>query len=355
MELKHLFQVTIVLIISISNAHSKGSPWDWQSMNAKYPSENSRTGLPHRSSTNFPEILPVNANVSVFEGHTALLPCRIKHLKEYTVSWLRGDIAVLSVGLLTFISDQRFRVRRVDHEQDTSDWSLEISSANPKDEGWYDCQVNTEPKVNFKSYLRILPLPKSRNKQGKQASAALFPASASKDGSLQDAPADIRPQVIPQIQEFLQSFNSAKISIAGPPVLRKKAGSKVTLECTATNRVSSTPDLIWAHNGRVLPAPFSTSTAADDLDLRQKYQIETESKPGSKKGRLTVFDLHSEDAGTYACLNQEASNSRPATVRILVEPEGADILASRVAGRSGSSSIVHTTTLVTLLSVLQWF
>ena len=93
----------------------------------------------------------------------------------------------------------------------------------------------------------------------------------------------------------------------------------MTLECTATNRVSSTPELIWAHNGRVLPAPFSTSTAADDLDLRQKYQIETESKPGSKKGRLTVFDLHSEDAGTYACLNQEASNSeRPATVRILV-------------------------------------
>ena len=87
----------------------------------------------------------------------------------------------------------------------------QISSANPKDEGWYDCQVNTEPKVNFKSYLRILPLPKSRNKQGKQSSAALFPASASKDGSLQDAPADIRPQVIPQIQEFLQSFSKLKI------------------------------------------------------------------------------------------------------------------------------------------------
>ena len=68
-----------------------GSPWDWQSMNAKYPSDD--TGISrsiskssYRSAeANFPKIQPVNANISVFEGHTALLPCRIKHLKEYTV------------------------------------------------------------------------------------------------------------------------------------------------------------------------------------------------------------------------------------------------------------------------------
>ena len=56
-------------------------------MNAKYPSDNSRSNLPAYGSTKpFPEIMPVNANVSVFESHTALLPCRIKQLQEYTVN-----------------------------------------------------------------------------------------------------------------------------------------------------------------------------------------------------------------------------------------------------------------------------
>ena len=56
-------------------------------MNAKYPSDHSRSNLPAYGSTKpFPEIMPVNANVSVFESHTALLPCRIKQLQEYTVN-----------------------------------------------------------------------------------------------------------------------------------------------------------------------------------------------------------------------------------------------------------------------------
>ena len=73
----------IILILSVLT----GSPWDWQSMNAKYPSDHSRSNLPAYGSTKpFPEIMPVNANVSVFESHTALLPCRIKQLQEYTVN-----------------------------------------------------------------------------------------------------------------------------------------------------------------------------------------------------------------------------------------------------------------------------
>ena len=73
----------IILFLSVLT----GSPWDWQSMNAKYPSDHSRSNLPAYGSTKpFPEIMPVNANVSVFESHTALLPCRIKQLQEYTVN-----------------------------------------------------------------------------------------------------------------------------------------------------------------------------------------------------------------------------------------------------------------------------
>ena len=71
-----------------------------------------------------------------------------------------------------------------------------------KDEGWYDCQVNTEPKINFKSYLKVLPAPP------RKSPPEFFPSAASSDRSLQDAPSgETRPPVIPQIQEFLQSFS----------------------------------------------------------------------------------------------------------------------------------------------------
>jgi len=29
----------------------------------------------------------------------------------------------------------------------------------PRDSGWYDCQVNTSPKISVKSYLQVLPRP----------------------------------------------------------------------------------------------------------------------------------------------------------------------------------------------------
>ena len=34
--------------------------------------------------------------------------------------------------------------------------TMQIGNVSHKDEGWYDCQVNTEPKVSSKVYLRIV-------------------------------------------------------------------------------------------------------------------------------------------------------------------------------------------------------
>merc|ERR1719412_1640149 len=263
-------------------------------MNAKYPSDDtagisrSISKSSHRSAeANFPKIQPVNANISVYEGHTALLPCRIKHLKEYTVSWLRGrDTTVLSVGLLTFSSDSRYRVMRVSHNDVASDWSLEIKAVNSKDEGWYDCQVNTEPKINFKSYLKVMP----------KRHTSLYPsASTSSDRSLQDAP-DSRPKVIPQIQEFLQTLNN-KISIAGPTVLWKKLGEILNLECKVKHQRNMSPNLIWAHNGRVIQHKNNP-----------KYHIQIDSQSTqSTLGLLRVSNLQVEDKGTYECFNKELS------------------------------------------------
>ena len=81
-----------------------GSPWDWQSGNVKHPvfsiyqkqekqqlEREARLrgghgfhgrGHPYHS----PITMAVHSNVTVFEGDTAQLPCRVANLGEYTVT-----------------------------------------------------------------------------------------------------------------------------------------------------------------------------------------------------------------------------------------------------------------------------
>ena len=61
-----------------------------------------------------PSFLRVPRNVSVTAGEPAFLPCRVKQLAQFTVSWLRAaDVTVLSVGHLAFSSDPRIGIVQV--------------------------------------------------------------------------------------------------------------------------------------------------------------------------------------------------------------------------------------------------
>ena len=61
-----------------------------------------------------PSFLRVPRNVSVMAGEPAFLPCRVKQLAQFTVSWLRAaDVTVLSVGHLAFSSDPRIGIVQV--------------------------------------------------------------------------------------------------------------------------------------------------------------------------------------------------------------------------------------------------
>lgn len=63
------------------------------------------------------------------------------------VSWIRSrDLHILTSGTLTYTSDSRFEVL---HVPGSEVWTLRIMSAQPRDQGRYECQVNTDPKINF--------------------------------------------------------------------------------------------------------------------------------------------------------------------------------------------------------------
>lgn len=71
----------------------------------------------------------------------------------YQVSWMRKrDLHILTTNIYTYTGDQRFSVI---HPPSSDDWDLKIDYAQPRDSGIYECQVNTEPKINLAITLEI--------------------------------------------------------------------------------------------------------------------------------------------------------------------------------------------------------
>lgn len=71
------------------------------------------------------------------------------------VSWIRKrDLHILTSMEHTYTSDKRFTI--VGNSESADDWNLRIENVKIKDEGTYECQVNTEPKIHKTVYLKIL-------------------------------------------------------------------------------------------------------------------------------------------------------------------------------------------------------
>ncbi|XP_058065626.1 uncharacterized protein LOC131215256 [Anopheles bellator] len=95
-------------------------------------------------------------NITVQNGDTLFLSCRISLLQDKTVSWVRrksGDTALqlLTVGRQTYSGDSRYQIEF----QYPNNWRLKISQANKNDEGVYECQISTHPPKVIIYYLHV--------------------------------------------------------------------------------------------------------------------------------------------------------------------------------------------------------
>ncbi|XP_049831127.1 protein turtle homolog B-like [Schistocerca gregaria] len=87
------------------------------------------------------------------EGGTATLPCVLRKFASGVVSWIRRkDYHLLTVGLATYSSDDRFLVVHARHLQS---WGLQIKFVQPRDAGWYECQVSTHPPTSIFVELKV--------------------------------------------------------------------------------------------------------------------------------------------------------------------------------------------------------
>ncbi|XP_014214704.1 uncharacterized protein LOC106643904 [Copidosoma floridanum] len=88
-------------------------------------------------------------------GSTAHLPCVVHNIGEGVVTWIRRkkDHQLLTVGLTTYASDERFQTR---HFQHSEDWTLQIKYVQNRDAGVYECQVSTHPPTSIFLILEVV-------------------------------------------------------------------------------------------------------------------------------------------------------------------------------------------------------
>ena len=70
------------------------------------------------------------------------------------ISWIRHhDLHILTVGGYTYTADMRFRSV---YNQDSEEWILQIQYVQRRDEGRYECQINTQPVRSFFVHLKVI-------------------------------------------------------------------------------------------------------------------------------------------------------------------------------------------------------
>ncbi|KAL8578025.1 hypothetical protein ACOMHN_048801 [Nucella lapillus] len=94
------------------------------------------------------------ANVTVKEGATAILPCSVKFLGRRQVVWTDQWSTLLTHEDRRIIDDERVSVER----PFTKDWNLHIRDVRHKDQGLYNCQINTSP-VKIKTVHLTVQVP----------------------------------------------------------------------------------------------------------------------------------------------------------------------------------------------------
>ncbi|XP_076643891.1 zwei Ig domain protein zig-8 isoform X1 [Halictus rubicundus] len=198
----------------------------------------------------FDDIAP--RNVTAIVGQTAELNCYVKHLGDRVVSWIRKrDLHILTSSIHAYTGDGRFSV---EHPEASNEWTLKIDYVQQRDAGVYECQVNTEPKMNL---------------------------------------------------AFALSVEAAQAKIPGPEDVYVMKGSTISLTCTVN--VQSTPpsSVSWHHGAAVV-----------DFDSpRGGVSLETEKTESGTTSRLLVTQARVTDSGNYTCI---PSNANPASVMVHV-------------------------------------
>jgi len=339
---KSFSEIILFFLIAFQNTNAKPKPksnpeadpkaWDWQNE----PHNKLPVFSPYQEVTKYtahdqPSFLKINRNITVKLGETAYLPCRVKNLHKYTVSWIRSsDVSVLSVGHLAFSSDARIGVVQVDRPVlSASDWNLSILNSSKADDGMYECQVNTEPKINYKVFLSVQDPADALQKDSPYYE--IEPLKNGKKGSDYEKTHSLvkkhhitqiekegfsmylhdngcicpKPQIVTRDRHGHRRDTSPEMTVTGGPIHYFSVGDQMSLECVMTGLMRPPVTLHWTRG-----------SGHDNISPRERDGVSLETERAAGTSRSTLFLRHVElsDTGNYTCL----SDSHARTVLVVV-------------------------------------
>ncbi|XP_033252189.1 neuronal growth regulator 1-like [Drosophila miranda] len=265
------------------------------------------------------------------------------------VSWLRKkDYHLLTVGLTTYSSDERFSATHLKHSED---WTLQIKFVQLRDAGVYECQVSTHPPTSIVFHLSVVearaeisgpPIryltPGStlrlqcRVVQNTEESEYIFwyhdnrminydidrGINVSTEQDFQSSELTIQRTRREHSGNFtcvasntqpasvlVHIFKEARAEISGPPIRYLTPGSTLRLQCRVVQNTEESEYIFWYHDNRMI-----------NYDIDRGINVSTEQDFQSSE--LTIQRTRREHSGNFTCV---ASNTQPASVLVHIFKE----------------------------------
>ncbi|CAL8101989.1 unnamed protein product [Orchesella dallaii] len=100
-----------------------------------------------------PAFLGSLKNVTVVQGKDANFRCMVDNLGGHRIAWIKVDSkAILAIHDNVITNNQRLTVTM----NDKVTWTLHIRTVERADQGFYMCQINTEPMKMQMAYLEVV-------------------------------------------------------------------------------------------------------------------------------------------------------------------------------------------------------
>lgn len=189
---------------------------------------------------------PNNSIIVSQVGSIVQIPCRVHLIGDEMVSWIRRkDFHLLTVGLTTYSSDERFSMI---HFEETEDWQLQIKFVQLRDAGFYECAVSSHPSISMFVQLDV-------------------------------------------------SVSRAEIS--GPSEKYLKPGSTLKLTCRVYENIDPPLFLFWYHNTRMINYDSHLGINVT-IDLDNKYSELLIVQTGvTHSGNYTCLPSNAAPASTF--------------------------------------------------------
>ncbi|XP_055275060.1 cell adhesion molecule 2 [Moschus berezovskii] len=218
---------------------------------------------------------PLTQNVTVVEGGTAILTCRVDQNDNTSLQWSNPAQQTLYFDDKKALRDNRIELVRASwHEL-----SISVSDVSLSDEGQYTCSLFTMPVKTSKAYLTVLGVPEKPQISGFSSPVMegdLMQLTCKTSGS--KPAADIRWF---KNDKEIKDTPSVKIIPSTP---FPQEGQPLILTCESKGKPLPEP-VLWTKDGGELPDPDRMVVSGRELN---------------------ILFLNKTDNGTYRC---EATNT----------------------------------------------